>query len=339
MIGYYVHHHGRGHLHRAMSVAAVTDDVVVGMGSLPRPKEWIGPWLELPRDDEGPEPVDASAQGRLHWVPEMDSGLTARMAEISSWIADVEPALMVVDVSAEVSLLARLHGTPVVTMVLPGDRRDAAHDLVHSVARRIVAAWPDDVMGMVKGLDVHRDRLTCVGGLSRFDGRDLPVRPARGDGDGDRRVVVLTGLGGDAADAWDLEAARQQTPGWTWEVLGAGAAWVDDPWETLCAADVVVTHGGQNAIAEVAAARRPAVVVPQPRPFREQDAMASVLATDGRFPVTVCPELPTTGWGDVLDKTALLDGRAWSHWNDGGGARRVARVIAEELARVPVSNP
>lgn len=332
MIGYYVHHHGRGHLHRALSVAAATDTVVVGMSSLPRPREWVGPWLELSRDDEGPTPVDASAHGRLHWVPEMDPGLTARMAEISSWIADVEPALMVVDVSAEVSLLARLHGTPVVTMVLPGDRRDAAHDLVHSVARRVVAAWPDDVTGMVMGLDAHRDRLTCVGGLSRFDGREVPARSDQAS----RTVVVLSGLGDETS--WDVESARRETPDWTWHVLGADT-WVDDPWELLCAADVVVTHGGQNAIAEVAAARRPAVVVPRPRPFREQDSMAAVLATDGRFPVTVRPELPAGGWDDLLARTAALDGSGWSAWNDGGGARRLADVIHEELARTSAPAP
>lgn len=338
MIGYYVHHHGRGHLHRALSVAAATDAVVVGMSSLPRPREWVGPWMDLPRDDEGPEPVDASAQGRLHWVPEMDSGLTARMAEISSWIADVEPALMVVDVSAEVSLLARLHGTPVVTMVLPGDRRDSAHDLVHSVARRIVAAWPDDVVGMVKGLDAHAGRLTCVGGVSRFDGRAPLPRSLPRSGE-DRRVVVLTGSGDDGVGPWDVASAREQTPGWTWQVLGPGAEWVDDPWQTLCEADVVVTHGGQNAIAEVAAARRPAVVVPRPRPFGEQHAMASVLATDGRFPVAVCPDLPTSGWDELLTRTAALDGSAWSAWSDGEGARRVADVIHEELARAPRVRP
>jgi hypothetical protein len=336
VIGYYVHHHGRGHLHRAISVAAATDAMVVGMSSLPRPPEWIGPWMVLPRDDEGPEPIDASAHGRLHWVPEMDAGLTARMAEISSWIADVEPALMVVDVSVEVSLLARLHGTPVVTMVLPGDRRDSAHDLVHSVARRVVAPWPADVTGMVNGVEVHRDRMACVGGLSRFDGRD-PSRPSRPDGR--RRVLVLSGAGDAEGDGWDLVAAQEETPGWHWDVLGPAGLWVDDPWDLMCAADVVVTHAGQNAIAEVAAARRPAIVVPQPRPFREQDAMAAVLATDGRFPVVVRPELPAAGWADLLDQAVSLDGRGWSAWNDGGGARRVADVIHEELARAPMRLP
>ncbi|MET0930807.1 MAG: glycosyltransferase [Aeromicrobium sp.] len=327
MIGYYVHHHGRGHLHRAICVAAATDVLVVGLSSLPRPPGWAGPWIVLPRDDEGAEPVDAGARGRLHWVPERDAGLTARMARISAWIADAEPELMVVDVSVEVALLARLHGTPVVTTVLPGDRRDPAHDLVHSLARRVVAAWPSDVSGMVDGVDA---RIRCVGGLSRFDGRR---RPASSRPDDRRRVLVLPGAGDAAGDGWDLDAAQAQTPGWTWDVLGPGQGWVDDPWELLCAADVVITHAGQNAVAEVAAARRPAIVVPRPRPFQEQDAMAGVLAADGRFPVAVRAGLPTTGWAELLDHTARLDGSEWSAWNDGGGAQRFAGVIEDELSR------
>jgi hypothetical protein len=329
MIGYYIHHHGRGHQHRAAAVAAAIDSVVVGLSSLPRPAEWIGPWVELPRDDEGPPPVDASAHGRLHWVPERDPGLTARMTEISSWIADVDPELMIVDVSVEVAVLTRLHGVPVVTTVLPGDRRDAPHDLVHGIARRIVAAWPDDVAGMVLGLDAHAERVTRVGGMSRFDGR--PVEPP--DRTDQRHVLVLAGAGDEVGHAWDLGAARSQASGWTWDVLGPGTGWVDDPWDALCRADVVVTHAGQNAIAEIAAARRPAIVVPRPRPFGEQDAMAAALAADGRFPVTVFPAgLPTTGWDGLLERAARLDGAAWSAWNDGNGARRLAEVVREELA-------
>lgn len=327
MIGYYIHHHGRGHLHRALTVARAADDVIVGLSSLPRPPQWTGPWLVLPRDDEGVDPADVSANDRLHWVPEWDAGLSARMAEISSWIAAIEPSLMIVDVSVEVSLLARLHGIPVMTLVLPGDRGDSAHDLVHSVARRLVAVWPEGLAGVTKGLGDQRDRLTCVGGLSRFDDRE-PLPRATGDG---RNVLVLAGAGD--VDAWDLAAAQAQTPGWTWRVLGPGAEWVDDPWEALCAADVVVTHAGQNAVAEVAAARRPAVVVPRARPFREQETLAAVLATDGRFPVTVCPTLPDTGWAELLERTARLDGADWARWNDGMAAARIAELIREELAR------
>lgn len=334
MIGYYVHHQGRGHLHRALAIAAAIGPTVVGLSSLPRPDGWAGPWIELPRDDDGDVLVDAEARGRLHWVPEHHAGLRSRMAEISSWIDDVEPELMVVDVSVEVSLLARLHGVPVVTVVLPGVRTDPAHELVHSVARRLLAVWPSEARHLLRGVDEQSDRLVRVGGVSRYDAREVLVVPRDG---GPRRVVVLAGAGGSDLSDELVDRARAQTPGWEWTVLGGPGEWVDDPWAILCGADVVVTHAGQNAIAEVAAARRPAVVVPQPRPFDEQDAMAAGLAASGRWPVVVRGAFPTTGWAELLDAAASLDGDEWSTWNDGRGAARAAAVIESELKPVPTT--
>lgn len=37
MIGYYVHHHGSGHLRRAQAVAAVWGHEITGLSTLPRP--------------------------------------------------------------------------------------------------------------------------------------------------------------------------------------------------------------------------------------------------------------------------------------------------------------
>ena len=77
MIGYYVHHHGTGHLHRAMTVAAHLPQPVTGFSSLPRPEPWPGPWVQLPRDDSAPSyaAADATARGLLHWAPLADGGL------------------------------------------------------------------------------------------------------------------------------------------------------------------------------------------------------------------------------------------------------------------------
>lgn len=335
MIGYYVHHHGRGHLHRAIAIAAALETPVVGLSSLPKPAAWRGPWIELPRDDDGGTMIDAGARGRLHWVPEHHVGLRSRMAEISSWIDHVEPRLMVVDVSVEVSLLARLHGVPVVTVVLPGDRRDPAHQLVHSVARRLVAVWPPEARRLLRGVDEDSGRLVRVGGLSRFDGR--PATPAVRTGSR-RQVVVLAGAGGSDLTPEQLDRAMEQTTGWEWTVLGGPGTWVEDPWDLLCGADVIVTHAGQNAIAEVAAARRPAVVIPQPRPFGEQDVMAAGLAGSARWPVVVRGAFPATGWSELLDGVAGLDGERWSGWNDGHGAARAAALIEAE-AQAAVSDP
>ena len=53
MIGYYVHHHGLGHLMRFRAIAAHLRTPVTGLSSLPRPPAWSGPWLHLERDDDG----------------------------------------------------------------------------------------------------------------------------------------------------------------------------------------------------------------------------------------------------------------------------------------------
>ncbi len=54
---------------------------------------------------------------------------------------------------------------------------------------------------------------------------------------------------------------------------------------------VIVAHCGQNAVAEIAAARRPAILVPQHRPFDEQQAMAEALRHGG-LPVDVLDAWP-----------------------------------------------
>ncbi|RYJ05188.1 MAG: hypothetical protein EON52_12865 [Actinomycetales bacterium] len=327
MIGYYVHHHGRGHLQRTLAVAARTGPGV-GLSSLPRPAEWVGHWIELPRDDDEDVSRDPTAGGRLHWVPERHRGLSRRMAEISSWIDDVDPELMVVDVSVEVALLARLHGVPVVTMAQPGDRRDAPHALAHGIARSVVAPWPEHAHGVLRS--TVDDRLVTVGAFSRFDDRPPVPRP-RGDR---RRVLLMLGAGGHDVTPAQAEAARNQTPDWDWRVLGGDEGpWVEDPWDELCAADVVITHAGQNAVAEVAAARRPAVIVPQARPFGEQDALAAALALLQPSPAVVRSAFPQDGWADLLEEADAHDGEAWIAWNDGQGAERAAKVLHEELAR------
>ena len=113
--------------------------------------------------------LDPTAGGRLHWVPEGDAGLRRRMAALSAWIDTAHPDVLVSDVSVEVTLLARLHGIPVVSVVLPGHRGDRAHRDAFAVSSGLVATWPSEATGMVRGLaPTERRRLRCVGGLSRL---------------------------------------------------------------------------------------------------------------------------------------------------------------------------
>jgi hypothetical protein len=273
MIGYYIHHRGAGHLQMARCIAAEVHDIT-GLSSLARPAGWPGGWVRLPRDDTNARPVQPTAGGALHWAPLADAGLRARMAAIAAGIGRAAPAALMVDVSVEVTLLARLMGVPVVTMLLPGDRGDPAHRLGYTLSQTLIAPWPASVPELL-ALDGEpwASKIRHVGAFSRFDGR--PAQPRAGRPEDRRQVLVLQGQGGPAIADHDLRAAARNTPGWAWTVLGGTGNWNDDPWTALCQADVVVTHAGLNALAEVAAARKPAVVIPQARPHGEQAATAA----------------------------------------------------------------
>jgi Glycosyltransferase family 28 C-terminal domain len=329
MIGYYVHHQGVGHLTRARAIAARMDEAVTGLSSIEEPAGWKGPWLTLARDDDdGPAPVDPVAGGALHWAPLGDDGLRERMAQIAAWAATARPRLVVVDVSVEVTVLLRSMGVPVVVVGMPGTRRDRPHQLAYRMATAILAPWPQDTPDLLEGGERWAAKLRAVGAISRFDGRE-PTAVGGGRA-GARRVVVLSGRGGSGLTPEALEAARCATSGWDWTVLGPpGEDWVEDPWPLVCGADVVVTHAGQNAIADVAAARRQAIVVPQDRPHSEQRALARVLARTGLAAVE--PTWPQAArWPALLEATAARDGARWERWTaGGGGAQRAAAVLTD----------
>jgi hypothetical protein len=335
VIGYYIHHHGRGHLNRATAIARALNEPVTGLSSLDRPDAWPGEWVQLPLDTDAGTDAEANtglrdptAQGRLHWVPLGVGGVRDRAAAISHWIAVQRPSVVVVDVSVEVALLARLDGVPVVTFALPGDRTDDAHTLGFDVATLALGAWPAEASMMCPQVssDIEQ-KLVPAGAIGRF----APAQSSEARARSPRRALVIGGAGGDEITAEHISAAARQTPGWSWEHLGTSGTWVSDVWHHLQRAAVVITHAGQGALADVSAARIPAIILPQDRPHGEQRAAAAALR-DGDWPVTVIDEWPRAGWMELLEHALSLDGHMWSAWNDGQGASRAASEILRVAA-------
>ena len=172
MIGYYAHHLGEGHVACATAIAPHLRSPLTVLSSRPRPSGWDGGWIELARDDDDEPAVDPTAGGTLHWAPLHHPGLRDRMATVAAWIEAARPRLMVVDVSVEVALLARLLGVPVVEMALAGDRSDAAHRLGYQAATAVLAAWPEWAAPLA-GAEV---RPRAVGAISRYASRMVPSR-------------------------------------------------------------------------------------------------------------------------------------------------------------------
>ena len=326
MIGYYAHHQGVGHLTRLQCVAAALDEPVWGLSSAPAPEGWSAGWTQLARDDDqDPDVVarhgDPSAHGVLHWAPRGDAGLARRSTQLTAWVAEQQPRAVVVDVSVEVSLLARLCGVPTVVVAMPGDRRDRAHRLAYDTADALLAPWPKGTHD-TSWPEEWTAKAWFVGGLSRFDHLRPSPRPQTAPADGGT-VLVLWGAGGRTTTTADLAAARAATPSWTWVERSPGEPSDTPLWEDLQRADVVVTHAGQNSVAEVGAARRPAVVVAQPRPFDEQGATARQVEALG-IAVGRAAWPSADAWPGLLQLALERGGAGWARWSTGHGAAAVA---------------
>lgn len=320
MIGYYIHHHGHGHLHRAQRLVSELDEPVTALSSLPRPLSWRQGWVHLPTVSSDSRTAH-QAGGYLHRAPLGDPDLRARMSRIAQWVAQAAPRAMVVDVSVEVTVLARLHGVPVVTIVQPGDRGDAPHLLGHGLSDALVACWPPGFDAMTTGLTSEsRARLQCIGAVSRAD-VDAPMAVATGS------VVLLGGTGGGGVTPAEVAALRAAAPERSWHVLGgAHGQWLEDPLPILSSAEVIVTHAGEGAVATVAVARRPAVLIPESRPFDEQYHAARALASS-ELPVRAAHSYAPDDLLPAIDWARSLDGARWRSWHDGRAAARFADVV------------
>lgn len=323
MIGYYVHHHGKGHLTRARCIAAALPEPVTVLSSFPAPDQ-LDPfvaWVQLTPDDHDRDRIDVAAGGALHWAPRRAPGYQARMHQLAAWVERESPRVVVVDVSVEVTAFLRLLGVTVVVMAGPGRREDPVHQLGYQLATRIIAPWPQAIYAPDHLLP-HASKVEYVGAISRFDGRAPEAAPA------ERSVVVLFGNGGDEVSRGDIAAAKGACPEWSWRAFGgAQQPWSDDIWRVLQSADVIVSHAGQNAIAEIAAVRRPAILVPQQRPFSEQEETAAALAA-ANIAVSQARWPSVQKWPQLLDECARDSGDSWVKWNRGDGAQKAAAAIA-----------
>lgn len=320
MIGYYVHHQGRGHCSRATAIAGRIDTDVVALTSASLSDPAFSEVITLDRDDADPEPREVDVHGLLHWAPRHDRGLRTRMAQLAEFVAERTPAAVVVDVSVEVTLFLRLLGVPVIVTAQPGVRDDLPHQLAYRAADAIIAPWPAELY-QPDWLREHLPKTVFTGGISRFDGR-LPVSHPTFATD----ILVLTGAGGERGVPHPAATLADELPGRT--VVGLGPAfgtWVDDPWPFLCSAGVTVIGAGQGSVADAAAAGRPAVVIPEDRPFAEQRATGNTLARSELA-------LVTSSWPDTETWRSILDhagdsSPAWSRWHTAGAAERAARAI------------
>lgn len=341
-IGYYVHHQGAGHWQRACLIARALERPVTLIGTLAEfdIRDAPGSVLDLPDDRIG-----AGFDGRdgmadrphsLHYAPVGADNVRARMGRLAAWIAETDPALLVVDVSVEIALFARLMSVPTLVVRLAGTRTDLPHLEAFRGAERLLAFFPPELDATATP-DWVRAKTAYAGLLTADTVPDTPQT--------DGSILVIFGRGGAGGRLSELATAAMAVPDRPWHVIGpvegSGTptpvnlhvhGWVADPAPYIARADLVVGGGGDGVVSAVAGAGKRFVCLPEPRAFDEQVEKARALAAMGA--AIHCESWPDpSAWPSVVAAGLRLDPAVIGSLARPGVIARTAALIDEQADR------
>lgn len=340
-IGYYVHHQGAGHLARARLLAGALDRPCILMGTFAGSAPGVPSFIDLPDDritgDFDGRDHAADRPLALHYAPLGVDGLRARMARIAAWAAQADPVLLIVDVSVEVALFARLLSVPTLVVRLAGERTDPPHLEAFRSAERVLAFFPQ-ALDSAANPDWVRAKTDYLGFLA--------ADPVADRADEDGSIVVVYGRGGAGGSAPDLAAAARAVPERTWHVIGpvtgdaAGGpanlhlhGWISDVGAFLDRAALVIGAGGDGLVSGVAARGKRFVCLPEPRAFDEQATTARALAALGA--AVHCPDWPAPeAWPGVVRTGLALAPERIGSLAQAGAVRQAARHIGDLADRL-----
>jgi len=312
-IAFYVHHHGSGHLMRTLQIAsALGGRKIFLMGSaldkisikLPEHIELI----HLPADT--PHRGDLQAPHErvpdiFHYAPTGVSGVTERTAIMTDLFKREFPIMLIVDVSVEVTLLARLCSVPTIVMLQHGIRNDLPHLMAYQSAALLLAPYPSSLYVGEKNWVFNKTVFT--GGFSRFNSNSDAQK------EHNKNIAVLIGAGGSSINNELIDKIAREASTYTFHILGnetSGDAsfnifWhgqVQDPQQILEKCRIVIGNTGHNTVMEVASLDKRFIGIPEERPFAEQ--VQKALSIEKRKGVRIIPplKLRKQHWEAIFNK-------------------------------------
>jgi len=344
-IGFYIHHHGSGHLMRALAIAAHLHQTVIFLGSGLRDHQKCIPsqiqCIHLPpdvpdQDDhdyaEGPE-VDC-----LHYAPLNVKGIRRRNQIIGNFFATSYPLLLIVDVSVEITLLARLFGVPTIVIRQHGIRNDTAHLAAYQCASLLLAPYPEKLR--TKSIEWVDKKTFFSGGFSRYTGLERPFSYTSHD----NYVAIITGKGGTSIDLAFISHLASVCPDFHFQIVGdifaENYSSANVVFHGICAKPetilnlcrIVVGNAGHNTVMEVADLGKSFICIPEARPFGEQLQKALLIKQFYGIPLVMPDALFTTNWQDLL-KEASQSKPKWYDVINEKGLPQIAIAINQVAAR------
>jgi len=309
---FYIHHHGSGHLMRALAIATKIKGAITFLGSdLQRYQSLIPKHIaciHLPADTPAEEDQfysSGSDAPALHYAPLNVAGLRNRATILSRFFATSYPLLLVVDVSVEIALFARLCGVPTIIVRQHGLRNDAAHLNAYHSASLLIAPYSRKLQsGAPEWVD---EKTVFSGGFSRF-----PLDEKANEEALPTEIAIMAGRGGTSLDINFINFIALACPDFCFHVLGIAEDGlqvpenvvlygpIDDPSPVLRQCIIIIGNAGHNTVMEAASLQKRFICVPENRPFSEQEHKASSLATALGTAVILPEELYQTEWNKVL---------------------------------------
>ncbi len=351
---FFAHHQGRGHANRIMAIAehVPADRPIHILTAKPSQFDAISrdaTITELPNMIGAPSRSTALNEqptpSVMHCVPLGVDAIRDHMGLIAATLRDVDPALFIVDVSAEIALLARIMSVPAVSIRMHGDRNDAGHSASYEAGVGMLAPF-DERIEQANYPQSLRDRTFYTGGLCTTR---APIRPkdearqALGLPTDRKITLVIAGGGGSGTPYAPLTVAARTEPDALWLIAGPvhreghetdfgnlrELGWIDNLTDYLCAADRVVASAGDNTVHEIARAAKPFLCIPEWRYFDEQQAKAAELSRLGAaihlrtWPASI-PE-----WHAALAMTDRLDISSIAGLHDPHAAKNAATWLED----------
>ena len=358
-IVFFAHHQGRGHANRILAILEhlPEDRPVTIMTAAPaqfdgRPRD--ARVVELPNMIGAPSRSqalhDQPTPAMMHCVPLGVDEMRQHMGIIAKTLSEEDPALFVIDVSAEIALLSRIMSVPAVTIRMHGDREDPGHIAGYEASVAMLAPF-DERMEQTSYPQRLRHRTFYTGGLctTRAPLREKAEARKRLDLAQDARMtLVIAGGGGSGTPYAPLTVAARAEPETLWLVAGPvhreghetdfgtlrELGWIDNLTDYLCAADRVIASAGDNTVHEIARAAKPFLCIPEWRYFDEQQAKARELGRLGAATYRETWPASIPEWQRVLAETDALDTAILASLHDEDAARRAARWMEQQATQL-----
>ncbi|MES1929961.1 hypothetical protein SADO_11924 [Salinisphaera dokdonensis CL-ES53] len=358
-ITFFVHHQGRGHARRTMAIVRELPksrpvSVLTADPSLFDGFERDIEIVTLPNMIGAPVPTpalhDQPTPSTMHCVPLGLRPMRQTMRRILDHLDERDSGLFVIDVSAELALLARIASVPAIKIRMHGNRCDPGHRAAYEACTAMLAPY-DARLEQSDYPAWARNKTFYTGGLctSPTNSHDkVAARSALGLPADREIVVVMTGGGGAGTPYAPLTMAARAAPDTLFVTVGplhreghetdfanlVNHGWVENSSDYLAAADIVLASAGDNTVHEIARAGRPYICAPEWRYFDEQQRKAESLAALGAaIHLKIWPG-DLDGWRELLEQARALDVAALQPLHDPHAASRAAVWLETTLERL-----